>query len=308
MRKKETGKDYELIVKAIYDALLKLENVKNLEIRQNTFIKGISTTHQIDVYWKFRVGDLDYETIVQVKKEKSRASQGDVLLFSKVIDDIPGKPTGIFITRSGYQKGAINCASIAGIKLFQLSEVNKEKKSSVAVNTLSTTHVELITDRLAMRLTHFIPTVTVLKINIDKAWAKEYIPVLLEMDLTQLKFNLSSARFSDYIGNDLGSLSDRIREFVKNNKSSGILTIDISEPTFMTEHEFSDSSIPLERVKITCIDLNIDINQISTMSYNVTCENFTPYLLRNILEPEGDRCVLIGGDELEPKAIVRFSS
>jgi len=90
-------------------------------------LRGNSTSHQIDVYWKFRAGDLDYETIVQVKKEKSRANQGDTILLSGVVNDIPGKPKGLFITRSGFQKGALNCARSAGITLLQLSDVVKFK-------------------------------------------------------------------------------------------------------------------------------------------------------------------------------------
>lgn len=104
MARKETGIDYELIVKAIYEALLKQDNVNNLDIRHNTIIKGKGTSHQIDVYWKFRAGGVDYETIVQVKKEKNRVSQGDILLFSGVVNDIPGKPKGIFIARSGFSR------------------------------------------------------------------------------------------------------------------------------------------------------------------------------------------------------------
>jgi len=40
MARKETGRDYELIVKSIYEALLKQDNVKNLDIRHNATIKG----------------------------------------------------------------------------------------------------------------------------------------------------------------------------------------------------------------------------------------------------------------------------
>lgn len=308
MARKETGRDYELIVKAIYEALLKQENVKNLDIKHNTTIKGNSTSHQIDVYWKFRAGDLDYETIVQVKKKKNRVSQGDILLFSKVVDDIPGKPTGVFITRSGFQKGALNCARFAGIKLLQLSDVvNSPPTSPITLTFLSFAHMEIVPEKLAMRTTVYTTTLRDINVVLDRRWAKEYAPTLLESMLTptQGRFLCGEASiiFVNDVEEDRGTLADRVRAFAQASMSSGDLRIDFPEPTFMLGHRFTDSSLSsIDRIKVLRIDVSVDVAR-TVRWRHFSAENFTTYLLRNILEPD-ERYLLVGGGESEPQAIV----
>jgi hypothetical protein len=43
---------------------LKQSNAENLEVKHNVCIKGLKTCHQIDVFWKFRVGGLERTVIV----------------------------------------------------------------------------------------------------------------------------------------------------------------------------------------------------------------------------------------------------
>jgi hypothetical protein len=109
-------KRHELVTKAIFEALLKQSNAENLEVKHNVTIKGVITTHQIDVFWKFCMGGVDHSVIVQVKKQKGRAKKRDLLLFRDVLDDIPGQPRGIFVSEHGYQKGALELAQAAGLK------------------------------------------------------------------------------------------------------------------------------------------------------------------------------------------------
>jgi hypothetical protein len=66
-------KRHELVTKAVFEALLRLHDLKNLQVRHNVRrFKGSSTSHQIDVVWKFEAGGLDYLTIVEVKKESEQ--------------------------------------------------------------------------------------------------------------------------------------------------------------------------------------------------------------------------------------------
>jgi len=71
-RAKDTWRGHELITKAIFEALLKQSNPEQWEITHNTKVVGLTATHQIDVFWRFRVADLEHIVIVQVKKEKGR--------------------------------------------------------------------------------------------------------------------------------------------------------------------------------------------------------------------------------------------
>jgi hypothetical protein len=77
MRKKKAVKGsgpawrrHELVSKAIFEALLKQSNAPNLAIEHNVSVKGLTTCHQIDVFWRFRMGPFDHTVIVQVKKQK----------------------------------------------------------------------------------------------------------------------------------------------------------------------------------------------------------------------------------------------
>src|ERR1700722_20247087 len=112
-------KRHELVTKAIFEALLKQSNAENLEVSHNITIKGMMTSHQIDVFWKFRMGNLDHSVVAQVKKTKGPAKKGDLLLFHCVLLDIPGQPKGIFVSEQGYQKGALEVARAAGITVYE---------------------------------------------------------------------------------------------------------------------------------------------------------------------------------------------
>lgn len=74
-RSRPAWKRHELVSKAIFEALLKQSNAENLEVKHNVCIKGLKTCHQIDVFWKFRMGGVDHLVIVQVKKKKERAKK-----------------------------------------------------------------------------------------------------------------------------------------------------------------------------------------------------------------------------------------
>ena len=67
-------------------------------------MKGKSTSHQIDVYWEFELNGIIYKTVVQAKDWNKPVNKGELLKFREVLNDLPGQPKGIFVTRSGYQK------------------------------------------------------------------------------------------------------------------------------------------------------------------------------------------------------------
>ena len=126
------SKRQELVTKAIFEALLRLDEVKNLDIRHNVNVNGRGTKHQIDVSLKFQAGGIDHFVIVQVKKKKRRAEQGDLIQFQGVLADVPGQPRGIFVSESGYQSGAQQFADAAGIDTYDIREMlldHEPKKS-----------------------------------------------------------------------------------------------------------------------------------------------------------------------------------
>ncbi|UUZ84040.1 restriction endonuclease [Paenibacillus sp. P26] len=125
-KKKNTGIPYETLAQKVFSEILNQESVRNIQVQHNVVLEGRTTSHQIDVYWEFEVGGIKYTTIVQAKDWTSDVPQGEMLKFKAIIDDLPNQPRGIFITKKGYQSGAIDVAKANGIILYQLREPNEE--------------------------------------------------------------------------------------------------------------------------------------------------------------------------------------
>src|ERR1017187_8716700 len=120
--KDKTGKSYENLTQAIFQSILAQTELRNVDVKRDVVLKGKETSHQIDIYWKFEIGEVQYETIVQAKDWGKRVDQGALLQFKSVLNDLPGQPKGIFVTRTGYQKSAKKYALARGILLYELRE------------------------------------------------------------------------------------------------------------------------------------------------------------------------------------------
>ena len=114
------GVAYEILIQNIFQDILKQDGLKNIEVRRNVVLSGKDYKHEIDVYWKFEIAGLEYETIIQAKDWKYPVNVGELLKFKAILDDLPGQPKGIFITRTGYQIGALRVAQKNGILLYEL--------------------------------------------------------------------------------------------------------------------------------------------------------------------------------------------
>src|SRR5271170_3094022 len=102
----KTGNAYENLIQIIFQAILGQKKFPNLKVERNIKLKGKTARHQIDVYWKFEFGGVPYVAIVQAKDWSKPVEQAHLLTFKAVLDDLPGQPRGIFVTRVGYQQGA----------------------------------------------------------------------------------------------------------------------------------------------------------------------------------------------------------
>lgn len=118
-----TGVTYEEIVRDIFEAILAQDTVKTIEIERHVLLKGRAAQHEVDVFWRFEAGGIEYRTIMQVKDWSSKVKQGHLLQFKGVLDDLPGQVRGVFVARSGYQRGAKSFAQSNGIRLFELTRM-----------------------------------------------------------------------------------------------------------------------------------------------------------------------------------------
>ena len=74
------------------------------------------------------------KVIVQAKDWQHRVEQVHLLAFRQVLDDLPGQPRGIFVTRTGYQSGAKEFALAHGILLYELKEADDEPPLKIAAD------------------------------------------------------------------------------------------------------------------------------------------------------------------------------
>lgn len=125
---KNTGVEYEIVTQIIFDAILNRTDVKTIDVRRDIALKGKDTLHQIDIYWEFQVGGTTYYTVVQAKDLAKRVTKGQLLEFESVLRDLPHQPRGIFVTRTGYQKGAREVARANGIVLYELRKPTARDK------------------------------------------------------------------------------------------------------------------------------------------------------------------------------------
>jgi hypothetical protein len=144
MAKKNTGTPFEIIVQKIYQSIVNFDcddkGYKKIDVQHNISLVGKSgNSHQIDVYWAFELAGHTYKTIVEVKDWKTPVKKEQLHSFKSLLDDIPGFPVGYFVSKSGFQEGAINFARLHGIKLVQIEEQNHTLKIGI-INT--TTYYE----------------------------------------------------------------------------------------------------------------------------------------------------------------------
>lgn len=112
--------EYEKLTQEIYQAINSSEDVKTVDVQHNIRILGKSgCKHQIDVYWEFEMMGETHKIAVECKNYSSEVSVGRIRDFFGVLHDI-GNVKGIFVTKKGYQSGAIKFAEYYGISIKEL--------------------------------------------------------------------------------------------------------------------------------------------------------------------------------------------
>lgn len=231
-------KRHELVSKAIFEALLSQSNAENLEVRHNVCLKGLKTRHQIDVFWKFRMGGIDHTVIAQVKKKRERAKKSDLLLFHSILLDIPGQPRGVFVSEHGYQKGAPEVAVSAGITPFIIRELEKTPPEPIRITHLSVVILTQRPDIVALEFVILQPSVKHVQIALDELWVAQHPEAQPGNWRTTATVNI--AQFLDAVGNKRTSMQtlvqDRIREFWQEGQTglSVELSVEFPDPTYMS--------------------------------------------------------------------------
>lgn len=119
---KNTGIKYEHLTQEIYNEILNYEGIDTIKVQHNVTLKGKTTSHQIDVYWECKIANSRFSMIIQAKDWKTAVPKKEMLAFVEIIRDLPTGTKGVFISKSGFQKGAIEVAIANGIDIYILKE------------------------------------------------------------------------------------------------------------------------------------------------------------------------------------------
>lgn len=122
-------------------------------------------THQIDVLVEFTAADIPFKAIVSCKDHAGPAEKSHVLELHGVMNDLPGQPRGILVSKNGFRKGAVSYARHHGIQLYHLSEPTDADW-------------EGLIREVSIVMTLEIPRFVVSELTIDEEWAAPRIRAL----------------------------------------------------------------------------------------------------------------------------------
>jgi len=290
-----TGIAFEVLVRQIFQKIVDADAERTIQVRQNVTLQGKHAKHQIDVYWEFEhPKGIVYRTVVQVKDWNKPIYQGELLKFKGVLDDLPGQPKGVVVTRSGYQQGAADYAKAHGILLFELSEWRSASQPRLSLTTLGSARMEVMGNwdpekrevlSLVLKTTSFEPKITNQKIQSDSAWLGNLsADVAAVLNGFIINYRLpTEVSFYDEKGNIVTTLDQIYRGAIKDMEKSQSVFRELSnsfeEPTFVST---GIASIPRMKVTKPSADITIEAGEPRYVPFEVP--NIANFVFRNLTD------------------------
>lgn len=264
---KNTGNRYEKLTQKLYQQIVDLDTngYEKIEVKHNVKIKGKSgLEHQIDVFWDFTLGSVHYSTIIEVKDWKNKVKKADLMAFTEKIKDIPGFPTGIYVSRSGFQSGALEWAQVHGIKLVTISEAETINHIHLTFNVRT-------------------PDITNFALDINYEWLKSY------MDTNGIKGTFEFNAFAGDVvlcdNSDMGTpLISYIKEAQKPylEKPQRIANEHVKYVFDDEKYLYTEDPI-IPKVLINGFSFDLTINE-GTYTHEIHPKNVADYILYDITE------------------------
>jgi hypothetical protein len=192
------NREYEKYVGNITEALLRAHGLETIKVDHDVQVQGLSRSHQVDVYWEYRLAGVLHRVIINCKRYRNTVEVTDVLTLGGVLADIPGV-IGLIVTTVGFQKGAIEYAQTHGIGL----KIIRPPEDSDWEGRLREIHLNIRID---------IPVLLSCSTQIDSDWIKANIPdspiagTLLDASLAKVR-DLDTGQVAD-----MNALWNRARE------------------------------------------------------------------------------------------------
>ncbi|XPF93691.1 restriction endonuclease [Colwellia sp. RE-S-Sl-9] len=139
MVKKNTGKDFELLVAQLHKSYLK--DLPSATLKQDVFIDGPDGKRQIDVLIEYQFGLYAARHVIECKDYKRTVGVAKVDEFHSKMIDIRAN-SGVIVSSKGFSKSAINKARRLNISLCTAHQAGSEKwKIEVPIPVMLVTHV-----------------------------------------------------------------------------------------------------------------------------------------------------------------------
>lgn len=119
----ETWIEYQLEAAEFFQSL-------RLQAQTDVTIKGVRTTHQIDVLVKVQHAGFEATWIVECKHWQSRVSKAEVLALREIVADV-GADRGILLCEAGFQSGAIEAAALTNVQPTSLANLRVTARSQI---------------------------------------------------------------------------------------------------------------------------------------------------------------------------------
>lgn len=266
---KNTGRSYEAIIQMIFDSILNADRAINIEVTRNVTLIGKTTTHEIDVYWEYELGGIRYVTVVQAKDWEHAVNQGELLKFKAVLDDLPDQPRGVFVTRTGYQKGAFDFAKAHGVLLYKLHEVE-----------IPAGDLGFIT--IVLNISTFLPHTTGIHLAHDADWLiKEGIRLKLN-EIPAMRIAKEAEELLLYDEQDVETIT--VKELTDTFYAEGFQEL----PSTRVKHEFKEPTFmktgvaEFPRIKLDAVEATIAVDKVD-QKVTFEVEDFAAFVLRNVL-------------------------
>lgn len=175
-----TGREYELFVASLQQAILDAENIttqKNIQVEVNKkIVDNSGIERQFDIYWEYELGGFLYKTIIECKDYDSNVSVEKIDALIGKIRDLPDL-RAVFATKKGYQSGARTKANTNRIDLL----IVREQNESDWTDTDGTPFIKKIVINMHIcspaQITKFRP-------ELDGEWIKENTDIDISSPIT----------------------------------------------------------------------------------------------------------------------------
>lgn len=263
---KNTGTPFEKLTQQVFQAIHAVDGFTNIDVQQDVELQGKSATHQIDVYWEFEHGGIRYRTIVQCKDWQNPVKQEQVFAFKTVLEDLPGQPRGIMVSRSGFQQGAREFAATHGIMLYELRKP-KDSDWEGQIRGVDI-HMEM-----------HAPVVHGFRLVLDDEWARNEKERLGLHEPITLQFRLALGKtlFRREDGSLIGNAGDLVERLAPSKCRRVSTEYRFHEPAFLdVDHPI------IKRIKLLGFDLDIEDVVAMRQLVRVDVNDFVRFILKNV--------------------------